>query len=132
MKRHVEDLNDLIHIAKCFQAWQLWSEGRVAELINLALGHCGDTACIMRCIKVALLCVQENAMDRPTMTEVAMMLGSNRVVLKDPRQPPHFHLRFYDDNGGGEDVLEAEKQPWVTLSFSSHDISVTGSKKVES
>ncbi|GJN11496.1 hypothetical protein PR202_ga29694 [Eleusine coracana subsp. coracana] len=90
-------------------AWQLRSEGRAVELIDLALGDCGDTACIMRCIKVALLCVQENAMDRPTMTEVAVMLGSHGTALKDPRQPPHFHLRF-NDNSDGEDGARGDRE----------------------
>ncbi|GJN32602.1 hypothetical protein PR202_gb21117 [Eleusine coracana subsp. coracana] len=107
-------------------AWQLWSEGRAVELIDLALGDCGDTACIMRCINVALLCVQENAMDRPTMTEVAVMLCSHGTALKDPRQPPHFHLRF-NDNSDGEDGAETEKQPRFIVSFSSHDMTITTS-----
>jgi hypothetical protein len=52
----------------------------------------------MRCIKVALLCVQDNASDRPTMTDAAAMLGNDGVLLPDPRRPPHFHLRVTSDD----------------------------------
>jgi hypothetical protein len=57
----------------------------------------------MRCIKVALLCVQDNASDRPTMTDAAAMLGNDGVLLPDPRRPPHFHLRVTgdDEDDGG-------------------------------
>ena len=42
---------------------------------------------VMRCIQIALLCVQDSAEDRPTMRDVTMMLsnGSKRLLL--PVQP---------------------------------------------
>ena len=43
---------------------------------------------MMRCINIALLCVQENAVDRPTMTDVVAMLSSASMVL-----PEYFHVR---------------------------------------
>ncbi|GJN11497.1 hypothetical protein PR202_ga29695 [Eleusine coracana subsp. coracana] len=107
-------------------AWQLWSEGREVELIDLALlSDSKDMESIMRCIKVALLCVQKNAMDRPTMTEVTTMLDRDGPVLRDPMQPPHFHLRITDDDAGGEDGWEAENRPQVTGVFSTNDVTVT-------
>ncbi|XP_062188286.1 putative cysteine-rich receptor-like protein kinase 20 [Phragmites australis] len=87
-------------------AWQLWKEGRAFELIDPTLGECSDVASIMRCVKVALLCVQDNAMDRPAMADVTAMLAATEA-LPDPRRPPHFSLRVSssdDGSGGGSEV----------------------------
>ena len=42
---------------------------------------------IMRCIKIALLCVQENVSDRPSMTSVVLMLNGNFDPIPTPTQP---------------------------------------------
>lgn len=34
----------------------------------------------MRCIQIGLLCVQENAIDRPTMLDVVFMLGNDAPI----------------------------------------------------
>uniref|UniRef100_A0ACD5WQE2 Uncharacterized protein n=1 Tax=Avena sativa TaxID=4498 RepID=A0ACD5WQE2_AVESA len=78
-------------------AWQLWSEGRGLELVDQKPSDFDEVASILRCIKVALLCVQDNAMDRPTMTDATAMLGNSGVPLPEPREPPHFHLRATGD-----------------------------------
>ena len=62
------------------------------------LGDCNEVTSITRCIMVALLCVQDNANDRPTMTEATAMLGNDEVPLPDPKQPPHFHFRVTSDD----------------------------------
>uniref|UniRef100_A0A8I7BI10 non-specific serine/threonine protein kinase n=1 Tax=Hordeum vulgare subsp. vulgare TaxID=112509 RepID=A0A8I7BI10_HORVV len=79
-------------------AWQLWNDGRAFELVDPTLGHCNEVTDIMRCVKVALLCVQDNAMDRPTISDVTAMLAHDGVPLPDPRWPPHFHLRVTNDD----------------------------------
>lgn len=48
---------------------------------------------MMRCINIALLCVQENAGDRPTMSEVVAMLSSEAMTLPEPKHPAFFHMR---------------------------------------
>jgi hypothetical protein len=47
---------------------------------------------VMRCFNIALLCVQENAVDRPTMLDVAAMLSSKTMVLSEPKHPAYFNL----------------------------------------
>lgn len=44
----------------------------------------------MRCIHIALLCVQENVADRPTMASVVLMLNSYSVTLPLPSLPAFF------------------------------------------
>lgn len=42
---------------------------------------------LMRYINVALLCVQENAEDRPTMLDVISMINNELVNLPSPKEP---------------------------------------------
>lgn len=50
---------------------------------------------VLRCIHIGLLCVQGNPADRPVMSSVVMMLGSDTVALQAPSKPA-----FYARNGG--------------------------------
>ena len=52
----------------------------------------------MRCVQVALLCVQESAVDRPTMSDVVSTLGSDIGILPDPKQPAFSTLEGVNDN----------------------------------
>ena len=46
-----------------FQAWKLWEEGKALELVDQALDGSYPNSIVIRCIHIALLCVQENPMD---------------------------------------------------------------------
>ena len=48
---------------------------------------------MMRCINIALLCVQENATDRPTMGDIVAMLRSDTMILAKPKQPAYINVR---------------------------------------
>jgi hypothetical protein len=78
------------------QAWQLWKEERWLQLLDtvIAENHLGM---IMRCINIALLCVQENAADRPTMSVVVAMLSSETMILPEPKHPAYFNVRVTED-----------------------------------
>ncbi|KAK2383217.1 S-locus lectin protein kinase family protein [Trifolium repens] len=66
--------------------WILWTEGRALDTVDLTLNQSYPYAIVMRCIQIGLLCVQENAMNRPTMTEVVFML-CNETPLCQPQKP---------------------------------------------
>ncbi|CAL4947094.1 unnamed protein product [Urochloa decumbens] len=73
-------------------AWELWNEGRCQELIDKSLhGRCPENVAL-RCIHVSLLCVQEQAADRPSMTEVFSMITNENATLPDPKQPGFLSL----------------------------------------
>ncbi|PRQ19871.1 putative protein kinase RLK-Pelle-DLSV family [Rosa chinensis] len=59
-------------------AWKLWNEGRALEFVDEVLGDSYSSSEVMRCVHVGLLCVQDNAADRPTMTDVASILSSEK------------------------------------------------------
>ncbi|CAL5213473.1 unnamed protein product [Lathyrus oleraceus] len=66
--------------------WTLWTEGRALDIVDPALNQFCPSAIVLRCIKIGLLCVQENAMNRPSMLEVVFML-SNETPLIPPQKP---------------------------------------------
>ncbi|RVW81565.1 Receptor-like serine/threonine-protein kinase SD1-8 [Vitis vinifera] len=57
-------------------AWDLWKDSRGQELMDPGLEETSPTHILLRYINVGLLCVQESADDRPTMSDVVSMLGN--------------------------------------------------------
>ncbi|XVE51224.1 hypothetical protein DITRI_Ditri02bG0022700 [Diplodiscus trichospermus] len=75
-------------------AWKLWSENNILALIDPVMNL--DPSFhreVSRCIHVGLLCVQNFAKDRPTMSTVASMLSSEIENLPTPKQPPFIDER---------------------------------------
>ncbi|VAH42944.1 unnamed protein product [Triticum turgidum subsp. durum] len=69
-------------------AWHMWKDQRLHELVDPLLGDRYEVAEITRCAQVALLCAQEDPADRPAMTDVAAMLNSESISLPmEPKQP---------------------------------------------
>lgn len=68
-------------------AWKLWRGGNGLELIDSSLDDLYSASELMRCIQVGLLCVQERAEDRPTMSTVVLMLSSETATMPQPKQP---------------------------------------------
>ena len=46
-----------------------------------------------RYINIGLLCVQERAADRPTMSDVVPMLNNESMILLSPKQPAFLNVR---------------------------------------
>ncbi|XP_043808132.1 G-type lectin S-receptor-like serine/threonine-protein kinase RKS1 isoform X2 [Manihot esculenta] len=68
------------------QVWELWREDNVLEIVDSILEESYPPDEVLRCIQIALLCVQENAVDRPTMLEVVLMLSSE-TAIPSPKKP---------------------------------------------
>uniref|UniRef100_A0A7N2LTX1 Receptor-like serine/threonine-protein kinase n=1 Tax=Quercus lobata TaxID=97700 RepID=A0A7N2LTX1_QUELO len=66
--------------------WDLWREGNATNIVDLLLGETYPASEVSRCIQIGLLCVQEHAIDRPTMSTIVFMLG-NDTPLPSPKQP---------------------------------------------
>ncbi|XVF77709.1 hypothetical protein PTKIN_Ptkin14bG0068700 [Pterospermum kingtungense] len=67
-------------------AWRLWKEGKSLDLADNFLVETGSLSNILRCIHVSLLCVQQHPEERPNMSSVVLMLGSENE-LPQPKQP---------------------------------------------
>ncbi|KAJ4748414.1 G-type lectin S-receptor-like Serine/Threonine-kinase [Rhynchospora pubera] len=69
-------------------AWELWQDGRIRQLVDEAIDSSTTVVSdLVRFIHVGLLCVQECADDRPTMSTVVSMLSNEGMTLPEPKKP---------------------------------------------
>jgi interleukin-1 receptor-associated kinase 1 len=107
---------------KMFQAWQLWNDGRLHELVDPMLHDGYELDEIVRCAQVALLCAQEDSVDRPIMSDVVAFLNFESIsLLPDPKQPSELIK-----GGATSDKLST----YVSQSSRTIDITVTSSAPV--
>ncbi|KAL1190769.1 Cysteine-rich receptor-like protein kinase 24 [Cardamine amara subsp. amara] len=101
--------------------WRLWNNESLLELVDAAIGENYDRNEVIRCIHIGLLCVQENPVDRPTMSTVFHMLTNTSITLPVP-QPPGFVFRVRSD----PNPLAERLQPYFStnMSFACH-VSIT-------
>ncbi|KAL5547615.1 hypothetical protein UlMin_002846 [Ulmus minor] len=81
-----EDLNLLEY------AYELWKRGKGMEFMDPALDDTLSKCKLLKCLQIALLCVEENANDRPSMLEVSSLLKNENSLVKIPKKPA-FSLR---------------------------------------
>ncbi|XP_060207737.1 G-type lectin S-receptor-like serine/threonine-protein kinase At1g67520 [Lycium barbarum] len=92
-------------------AWELWKEGCALELKDPAIGDLCDPQQLLRVIHVGLLCVQEGATDRPTMSDVISMLGNGSMSLPIAKQPAFFTGR--DEAESYSSNLPVQQKLWI-------------------
>ncbi|KAL0301121.1 UNVERIFIED_CONTAM: G-type lectin S-receptor-like serine/threonine-protein kinase SD1-1 [Sesamum radiatum] len=71
-------------------AWLLWKENKTLEVMDECLNDTFVESEVKRCIQVGLLCVQKCAEDRPVMSSVLFMLGTEGAILPEPKEPGFF------------------------------------------
>ncbi|XP_052301298.1 G-type lectin S-receptor-like serine/threonine-protein kinase At1g11410 isoform X30 [Populus trichocarpa] len=76
--------------------WELWREEKALEIVDPSLTELYDPREALKCVQIGLLCVQEDATDRPSMLAVVFML-SNETEIPSPKQPA-FLFRKSDNN----------------------------------
>ncbi|KAK9936202.1 hypothetical protein M0R45_013055 [Rubus argutus] len=72
--------------------WELWREARALEIVDSTLESYHSDE-VMRCIEVALLCVQEESKYRPAMSAVVFMLSGEVTSPSPPKQPAYVFRR---------------------------------------
>nr|GMD99205.1 G-type lectin S-receptor-like serine/threonine-protein kinase At1g67520 [Ipomoea batatas] len=99
-----------------YKAWELWNRGAVLQLVDPTLNSIfGSEEQLHRCINVGLLCVEELAVDRPSMSDVISMLTNENLDMARPKKPA-FVLRYSAARGFQED--ESNKLTVNQLSIS--------------
>ncbi|GJN32668.1 hypothetical protein PR202_gb21188 [Eleusine coracana subsp. coracana] len=107
--------NEVILIAKLQHrnlAWRQWNEDKGIELIDPSIRESCSVRQVLRCIHIALLCVQDHADDRPDIPAVILMLSSDNLNLPNPR-PPTLMLRGRDAETRSD---QAEEESQVQMS----------------
>ena len=94
----------------------MWSEGREVEMVDKALknGFCSEEA--IRCVHVGLLCVQDQAVDRPTMPELVTML-LNETDRPRPKEPLFTFERRKPQSRQSNDIEGSANEATVTASM---------------
>ncbi|KAI4295836.1 hypothetical protein L6164_035837 [Bauhinia variegata] len=77
-------------------AWHLRNEGKGLDFMDPLLADSCNHHQFLEYMHIGLLCVQEDAYDRPTMSSVVLMLQSESATLSQPERPPFFLGRFND------------------------------------
>uniref|UniRef100_A0A0D9WZT6 non-specific serine/threonine protein kinase n=1 Tax=Leersia perrieri TaxID=77586 RepID=A0A0D9WZT6_9ORYZ len=93
-------------------AWGMWKDGRWRDFIDQSFNDEYKPGEMMKCLVVALMCVQEKSVERPTMSDVVAMLSSDDIPLSEPKQPAYSHIRV--------DVSED-----VNVSYSKNEMTIT-------
>ncbi|KAM0900253.1 hypothetical protein ACQ4PT_020730 [Festuca glaucescens] len=87
-----EENEDLISIV-----WKHWAEGAIAEMVDSSLERNYPGAEVLKCVHIGFLCLQQNPADRPTMSEIMVMLNSDATSSLPAAARPTF---FLDGNSG--------------------------------
>ncbi|XP_052157899.1 cysteine-rich receptor-like protein kinase 44 isoform X2 [Oryza glaberrima] len=102
-------------------AWHMWRDGRLHELVDPALCDEYESPVIMRCTQVALLCAQEDPAERLTMTDVTRVLNSQSILSSDPKEPTEL-------TDGGASI--GRPSTYIGQSSKTIDITITSSAPV--
>lgn len=97
------------------QAWMLWVEDRPLDLIDEILKDSYNASQALRCIHIGLLCVQQHPQDRPNMSSVILMLGSDSE-LPHPKRPAIFKDGKKSQHGLAESSVETDFIPTLMTS----------------
>ncbi|KAL5572786.1 hypothetical protein UlMin_022383 [Ulmus minor] len=86
-----EDLSLLEYV------YEVWKDGKGMEFMDPVFDDTLSLRKSMRCMQIALLCVQKNANDRPSMLEVSSMLKKENAAMGIPKNPA-FSTKNEDHN----------------------------------
>ncbi|KAM3195521.1 hypothetical protein ACQJBY_071573 [Aegilops geniculata] len=70
--------------------WSHWTQGTIAEVVDYSLGRNYPATEVLKCVHIGLLCLQENPVHRPTMSEVMVMLNSDTTSSLPAAARPAF------------------------------------------
>ncbi|EFH43983.1 kinase family protein [Arabidopsis lyrata subsp. lyrata] len=103
-------------------AWRSWRNGSPLEMVDPTISENCDTEEVTRCIHIALLCVQHNPTDRPSLSTIYMMLTNNSHILPDPQQPGFY---FPDKSNQEQDGIESSQSTNKSNSQTINDVTIT-------
>ncbi|CAH8383334.1 unnamed protein product [Eruca vesicaria subsp. sativa] len=80
---HIDDADSNLVI----HAWRLWRNKSPLKLLDTTMGESYQNDEVLRCIHIAVLCIQEDPADRPTLPAIILMLIDSISTLPVPRTP---------------------------------------------
>ncbi|KAK3435682.1 hypothetical protein EUGRSUZ_C00392 [Eucalyptus grandis] len=80
-------------------AYEQWKDDKCMEFVDPSLDDSSSSCKLLRCMQVALLCVQEKPGDRPSMLEVYSMLKNESSAVNFPKKPAFSITEDEDEDG---------------------------------
>lgn len=80
----------LTQFDKLLQVWRQWKFQTSLPILDSNIVENYSENEVNKCIQIALLCVQQNPDDRPTMTSIVSYLNSLLIALPTPKEPAFF------------------------------------------
>jgi hypothetical protein len=74
----------------------MWKEGKARDLADPSIMDTCLLDEVLLCSHVALLCLQENPVDRPLMSSIVYSLENGSTTLPTPNNPGHYGQRSGD------------------------------------
>ncbi|KAI3437309.1 uncharacterized protein J3R85_005442, partial [Psidium guajava] len=96
-------------------AWKYWEEDKVLALVDPKISVRGFEVEVKRCITVGLLCTQELAKDRPTISTVISMINNEIVGLPTPDKPAFTERQTTTDTSSSGQSQKKNSVNHVTL-----------------
>lgn len=94
------------------QIWEHWTNRRTLEIVDPFLGSFSEDQ-VLTCVHVGLLCVQQSPIDRPRMSAVNAILGTDTPSLQIPSKPAFCIQDISSDLETRETVSGATLKPAV-------------------
>uniref|UniRef100_A0A803NZF0 non-specific serine/threonine protein kinase n=1 Tax=Cannabis sativa TaxID=3483 RepID=A0A803NZF0_CANSA len=99
-------------------AWDLWKKEESIDLVDESVDRSYPEEEFTKCVHIGLLCVQEHATDRPTMSDVISMLSNDVRSLPQPKQPAYCH-------SGKSAGSPSSGTDWISRSASINNVTIT-------
>lgn len=80
--------------------WEHWTLKSIMEIVDPYLRSASSEEEVLRCIHIGLSCVQEDPLDRPTISAINIMLDSNTFPSQAPSRPA-FYIEMSGFIGSG-------------------------------
>ncbi|XP_009788892.1 G-type lectin S-receptor-like serine/threonine-protein kinase At4g03230 isoform X1 [Nicotiana sylvestris] len=95
--------------------WRLWMKDKTLDMMDQTIVETCDDKEVIKCVNVALLCVQEDPGDRPTMSNVVLMLGGESMTLPRPNQPAFITRRNAATTSSSSSKMYATSNKELTI-----------------
>ncbi|KAL5730541.1 hypothetical protein ACHQM5_003348 [Ranunculus cassubicifolius] len=92
-------------------AWDLWRNGNAFNIVDQTLVENISASEVLRCIHIALLCVQHDLESRPSMSSIVLMLNSYSLALDYPRAPAFYLENTVAINDESSPIIYSEDGP---------------------
>ncbi|KAL3535049.1 hypothetical protein ACH5RR_003510 [Cinchona calisaya] len=86
-------------------AYELWENGKGKDFLDEMLDDTDSSCKLMKCLQIALQCVQEYPKHRPTVLEISHMFRNENIDIKHPKRPAFCTKR---DKDGDKTSISSE------------------------